>query len=563
MENFFLQAVVDDVRPRIVGTSIGRVWQPSEASLIIDLRLADGRFLLISIEPSSPALFLTSRTIGEIERRGAPDRAFAALLRKRLRGASVEAIEKPTSDRIVTLALSGFAPSGERERHELIVALTGRSANAYLVDSESVVLGTLRPVPENQDSTRFRAPVREERAAFQELTDAEISDIASTPVDLAAPLNGLGRTLMAEVNARAASTGIEAALVSLRDDLRKRPTKARLYTRRGESGVKYTLATFALESAADDPCEIFDDPSATADARDERSRAGAELDRYRGMELARARTALSRSRRLLESLAGDLAATEGADRQREIAESLLAQIGTAKRVPDGIEVVDLYSPDSATIVVAADRSDTPQLVAERLFAKHRKARRTRKAVAERSEEIQTHAERLTALEARLASASSLESIDALSGELDSILGVRKIRADRPSKAQVSPTVSGARRFVSSDGFEVLVGRSSAANDSLTFKIAKSSDIWLHAADYPGSHVVVRNPGRVEVPHRTVLEAAQLAAYYSDARGESLADVRYTPRRFVTKPRGAPAGLVRLSRFKTVAVKPAADLDRAE
>ncbi len=563
MENFFLQAVVDDLSRRIVGTSIGRVWQPSEASVVIDLRLADGRFLLISVEPSSAALFLTSRTIGEIERRGAPDRAFAALLRKRLRGASVEAIAKPKTDRIVTLSLSGFAPSGERERHELIVALTGRSANAYLVDSESAVLGSLRPVPENQDSSRFRAPARDERAALQDLTDAEIADLASTSADLAPRLAGFGRTLTSELDTRASASDVESALMSLRDDLRKTPTSGRLYTRRGESGSKYTLATFALQSAAGDACETFADPSAAADARDDRARAGTELDRARGLELARARTALARSHRLLESLARDLAATEGADRHREIAESLLAQIGTARRVPDGIEIVDLYSSDSSTIVVTADRSDTPPVVAERLFAKHRKARRTRKAVDERSEEIRSHAERLAALEARLASAPSVESIDALSVELDSILGVRKIRADRPTKAQSTATVSGARRFVSSDGFEVLVGRSSAANDTLTFKIAKSSDVWLHAADYPGSHVVIRNPGRAEVPHRTLIEAAQLAAYYSDARGESLADVRYTPRRFVTKPRGAPAGLVRLSRFKTVAVKPAADLDRAE
>src|SRR6185369_1266423 len=137
--------------------------------------------------------------------------------------------------------------------------------------------------------------------------------------------------------------------------------------------------------------------------------------------------------------------------------------------------------------------------------------------------------------------------------------VKKDSAARQSKAT---TVSGARRFVSSDGFEILVGRSSAANDALTFKIARPSDLWLHAADYPGSHVVVRNPGRGDVPHRTIVEAAQLAAFYSDARGEALADVRYTPRRFVTKPRGGALGLARIAKFKTVAVRPAADLDRA-
>jgi predicted ribosome quality control (RQC) complex YloA/Tae2 family protein len=123
-------------------------------------------------------------------------------------------------------------------------------------------------------------------------------------------------------------------------------------------------------------------------------------------------------------------------------------------------------------------------------------------------------------------------------------------------------VTGARRFVSSDGYEILVGRSSAGNDAITFKIARPSDVWLHAADYPGSHVVVRNRGRSDVPHRTIAEAAQLAAFYSDARDDALVDVRYTSRRFVAKPKNAPPGLVRLGRFKTIAVRPSADIDRA-
>ncbi|MCC6742667.1 MAG: DUF814 domain-containing protein, partial [Acidobacteria bacterium] len=122
-------------------------------------------------------------------------------------------------------------------------------------------------------------------------------------------------------------------------------------------------------------------------------------------------------------------------------------------------------------------------------------------------------------------------------------------------------VSGARRFVSSDGYEILVGRTSSANDEITFKVARPSDIWLHAADYPGSHVIVRLARRGDVPHRTLLEAAQLAAFYSQAKDEALVDVRYVQRKFVSKPRGAAPGLVRLHRFKTIAVRPAGDLAR--
>src|SRR5205085_4171361 len=87
---------------------------------------------------------------------------------------------------------------------------------------------------------------------------------------------------------------------------------------------------------------------------------------------------------------------------------------------------------------------------------------------------------------------------------------------RPSK-KADQAFKGARRFVSTDGFEILVGKKAADNDFLTFRVARSLDTWMHAADYPGSHVVIRNAGKKEVPQRTLLEAARLAAFYSDAR----------------------------------------------
>jgi predicted ribosome quality control (RQC) complex YloA/Tae2 family protein len=86
-------------------------------------------------------------------------------------------------------------------------------------------------------------------------------------------------------------------------------------------------------------------------------------------------------------------------------------------------------------------------------------------------------------------------------------------------------------------------------------VAKSSDLWLHAADYPGSHVIVKNPGRGEIPQNTLLEAAQYAAFFSRAKEQPKVAVHYTQKKFVNKPKGASAGLVSLSSFKTILVEP--------
>src|SRR5207245_9674827 len=116
-------------------------------------------------------------------------------------------------------------------------------------------------------------------------------------------------------------------------------------------------------------------------------------------------------------------------------------------------------------------------------------------------------------------------------------------------------IPGTRRYLSSDDFEILVGRTSKDNDHLTFKIAKPNDLWLHAADYGGSHVVIRRPTRKEVPHQTIIQAAQLAAWFSQAKKDPKVDVHYTERKFVSKPKGAKPGLVRLQRFRNITVEP--------
>jgi predicted ribosome quality control (RQC) complex YloA/Tae2 family protein len=136
---------------------------------------------------------------------------------------------------------------------------------------------------------------------------------------------------------------------------------------------------------------------------------------------------------------------------------------------------------------------------------------------------------------------------------------RKARGRRSGQAALqrkgTESIPGVRRYRSSDGYEMLVGRGARDNDHLTFRVARPHDLWMHAADYPGSHVVVRNPSRQEIPHRTVIEAAQLAAHFSQARASGKVDVHYTERKFLSKPKGAAPGLVRISSFRSIAVEP--------
>ena len=137
----------------------------------------------------------------------------------------------------------------------------------------------------------------------------------------------------------------------------------------------------------------------------------------------------------------------------------------------------------------------------------------------------------------------------------------------PGKAAPAQSLTAApiqtRRFraLKIDGREILVGKGARENDELTFDVAAPDDFWFHVADYSGSHVVVRNPGKDRDLEDTVLvKAAQLAAYFSQARNSSKVEVHYTRKKHVTKPRRAKPGLVRLLEFKSIKVEPKNWLD---
>jgi predicted ribosome quality control (RQC) complex YloA/Tae2 family protein len=168
---------------------------------------------------------------------------------------------------------------------------------------------------------------------------------------------------------------------------------------------------------------------------------------------------------------------------------------------------------------------------------------------------------LTGLEVRqahLATIIAAHDDDALDAFFDKPGG--KPRADEKKK-KPPEKIPGARRYLSSDGYEILVGRAARDNDHLTFRVARPHDLWLHAGDYPGSHVIVRNSSRKEFPPRTVIEAAQLAAKFSQASNDAKVVVHYTQRKFLSKPKGAAPGLVRMSMFRTVTVEPKESIER--
>lgn len=261
---------------------------------------------------------------------------------------------------------------------------------------------------------------------------------------------------------------------------------------------------------------------------------------------------LRRTRKLLENFRGDLEKHGNPDVWKRYGDLLLANIGTAKREGDIIHVVDYFDEAAPTIGIPGEIHKTINEIAEEYFRKYTKARNGLRVIEERMVGAEKQASKVGAKIANIDAAIQAGDEEFITSLLEP---PKKPQPPVSKKRKAEAAFKGARYFISSDGFEILVGKKAVDNDFLTFRIARSLETWLHAADYPGSHVIIRNPRKKEVPDRTLIEAAELAAFYSDAREQTKAAVNYTQRKFVNKPRKAAPGLVSLASHRTIMVKP--------
>ena len=274
-----------------------------------------------------------------------------------------------------------------------------------------------------------------------------------------------------------------------------------------------------------------------------------------------------RLRKILGKLGEELGALDGFERQRELGELLKGSYDSLRRGLKEVELVDYFSDGQEPVRIELDARLGPEENIERYFKRYRKARRAGPSIEKRRGEVEGKLEKLSLLGAQVDEAADDDTLESLSGEAQSHLRSRK--RSRGRRREDEP--SGPRSFVSSEGFTILVGRNARENDNLSLRMARGNDIFLHASGRPGAHVIIRTVAGKTVPRDTLLEAAQLALYYSLTRRSSAvfvegasADVDYAPVKLLSKPKGAPPGLVLLRSHKTLRVRLDKDIfDRIE
>jgi predicted ribosome quality control (RQC) complex YloA/Tae2 family protein len=569
MENLYLAAVVREMSDEILGRTVARI-SLAESALLFDLRLPRGRVLRVSLDRASPAFYLSGVDRDQFNSGARANDAFISLLRKHLVGARLISLDKDPLDRIVRIGFESFDAGGNTRQNILVLSLTGRSANAWLLDSAGAVIGSFDETSPDAPSVRTEESASLERS-LQDL-DRSISqkEVAERFFGGTSPL---GPLLRREFVARSRHLAALDAFKTLLSDLREADPVPQVYSRVPLEQVgklvinlkeDLVLTHLDLTHAAGMVRRRFPSLSEAADAYYQaRGRAKQLLEEYNS-----ARQLLTHEIKKRESamraIESDQARFDNPDKLKRLGDLILANLATAHVEGSRVSVVDYYDELQPTIQIELPENKTLQQAAADYFSRYQKARRALTAIAARRQEVAKLLDPLRDLLETLERdptsdqiTKTLQTLDRLPGRAASKKGIKQT-----GRSRVKPGKPG-RRFVSSDGFEVLVGRNDRDNDVLTFRVARSLDIWMHAADYPGSHVVISNPSRNPVPQRTIAEAAELAAFYSQAKREGKAAVHYTQRKFISKPPRAKPGLVRLSSFKTILVTPRCAMKRIE
>jgi predicted ribosome quality control (RQC) complex YloA/Tae2 family protein len=571
MDNFLLQIVVNELGLRLGGHRVGGIYQIGATDLAIDFYAPNERWLMISTDPQRLAFYLTARNPKQSGDEPRSDTAFVALARKHLGGSRLTAAEKLGYDRVVHLEFNVKDKDGKHTRRKLVAALTGRSANILLVE-DSRIIASLREHDETITQYVDPAPPPDKLDPF--LCSAEKLDelIAASGGDLAEAARGLigfSPLYAREFAARAGLASPYEALRGLLGDLFEAPPKPTIYSppaapasaaasmdelkrEIGRDDFDLVLSPIELESLSDRSALRFSGAVEAADAYfalvEERRRFFALKRKLRSHILSR----LRQRRDLLNHLARDLDKFSNGEVHQRYGELLLSNLRQAVKTGGGFQVTDFYDESQPLIEIPSAGIPTPQEAAEHYFKLARKARRGFEKVGERLPQVENEIAQLENHLAELEARVDAVALNTLAAQLN--LPAPEKKPSQSAKKEVK--IPGVRRYRSSDGYEIMVGRAGADNDNLTFRVAKSYDLWFHAADYPGSHVVLRNPQRKPVPPRAIAEAAQLAAKFSQARTLPRAAVNYCERKYVTKMKGFAPGQVRLSSFKTLMVEPA-------
>ena len=537
-DGFFLHHMVEELRRELVNGRIQKINQPFEQELVLQIRSnRQSHRLLLSAHPVFGRIQLTQTTF---ENPSQPS-TFIMVLRKYLQGALIESIEQVENDRIVEITVSNKNEIGDHIQATLIIEIMGKHSNIQLVDKSShKILEVIKHVGFSQNSYRtllpgstYIAPPSTESLNPFTIKDGKLFEILQTQETRAKNLQNLFQGL-----GRDTANELESILVS-----DKLSTFRNFFNQ--ETKPCLTETSFSPVPFANQVGESF---ASLSDLLDTYYKDKAERDRVKQQAselIRRVENELQKNRHKLKKQEKELLATDNAEEFRQKGELLTTFLHQVPNDQDQVILDNYYT--NQPITIALDKALTPNQNAQRYFKRYQKLKEAVKYLTDLIEETKATILYLESVETVLNQAG-LEEIAEIREELIQTGFIRRRQREKIQKRKKP------EQYLASDGKTIIyVGRNNLQNEELTFKMARKEELWFHAKDIPGSHVVIS--GNLDPSDEVKTDAAELAAYFSQGRLSNLVQVDMIEVKKLNKPTGGKPGFVTYTGQKTLRVTP--------
>ena len=573
-DGILLNCVISELKEKILNGKIDKIHQPEKDEINILVRNKGNNYkLLLSANPNNSRIHLTQ--INKSNPLSAP--MFCMLLRKHLTGGRIINIEQPQFERIAVMHIESKNELGDLSIKKLIIEIMGRHSNIILVDDTNKILDSIKHVSQEMSRVRQVLPGKQyisppsqgkQNPLVQKFESVLEFIEGSNPSHKPDKIISSGFTGISGVSAREivfrAIGQKECSLKNLSPEDKNKLASSfinffevikaqnfRPCILKNDQGLPVDIFPVTFYQYSLDYQESFASISEALELF-YRERDKSDRIKQRSSSLHRIlNNNLERAQNKLGVLLEEMRNAEKAETYKLWGELITANIYNIPKGAKEVQLVNYYDEDGATVTIPIDPKKSPAQNAQIYFKKYNKAKNAIDMVGKQIEETKEEIDYIENQLHNLEKCTDESEIDEIREELIKEGYIKN--NDRKRYLQKTPP-SKPHHFISSDGFDIFVGKNNAQNDRLTLKTASPEDIWMHTKNIPGSHVIIKTQGR-SVPDSTLFEAGMLAAYFSKARLSSNVPVDYCPRKNVKKPNGAKPGMVIYENYNTMYITP--------
>ena len=548
-----------ELNTNLVGGRISKISMPEDNELIFTIKNNAKTYrLLVSASASLPLVYLTD--VNKPAPKVAP--AFLMLLRKYIGTAKINNIFQMGLERILCFELEHLNELGDLSHKRMYIEIMGKHSNIIFTDENNKIIDSIKRISANMSSLREVLPGREyflpEELKKKDLLNTgleEFIDILKSkeyPLVKSVYMNFAGISpliaeeiiLRASLLSQAPSTSLSEleythlfhTIQNLLEDINAHNFTPNIIYK-GEEAIEFSSINLYSYEGKEYKGESFDSVSKMLyDFYS--SREAFVLNRQKSSDLRRiVNTALERASKKYDLQEKQLQDADKKDIYRVYGD-LLNTYGYSLKGGESSFTTENFYDDNKEITIPLDKNKSAKENAKKYYDKYAKLSRTTKALSEEILKTKNDIEHLQSIQTALEVSSDDESLSQIRQELVDFGYIKK-----HSSAKKQKIASHPYHYISSDGYDIYVGKNNYQNEELTFKVATGNDWWFHAKGIPGSHVILKSNNEEELPDRAYEEAAALAAFYSKAKDADKVEVDYIQKKNIKKVAGAAPGFV--------------------